>query len=174
MSISPFSYIKKLIKQHDHWTSASCAGTIKGHSKCAVLSYFSSFERACNWYFWLLKCPPELLRELNVNFSTIMPLQYSLNIWQYVQLASQLQTARNPTSSGAPHSASSSAWLSETSHPYSWWNCGFVQPNHFCTNCQKLSQGNSSSCLSSSPGTTSGQMLATGSLKSALHGLIPV
>jgi hypothetical protein len=31
----------------------------------------------------------------------------------------------------------------------SWWNCGFAQLNHFCTNCQKPSRGSSSACSSS-------------------------
>ena len=68
-------------------------------------------------------------------------------------VASQLQTTCNHTSPGSPHPASSPAGSSETSHPDSWWNCGFAQPMNFCTNCQKPSQWSSSACSSSSPGS---------------------
>jgi hypothetical protein len=66
------------------------------------------------------------------------------------------------TSQRPPYSASSPAGSSETSHPDSWWNCGFAQPNNFCTNCQKMFQGSTSACLSPLPWSwpnCSGQML---------------
>jgi hypothetical protein len=58
-------HIKKLIKQHDHYIGAPCAGMIKGHSKiCSFVTQHnatdvSSFEGACI----LQECPPELLPE---------------------------------------------------------------------------------------------------------------
>jgi hypothetical protein len=93
-------------------------------------------------------------KELNVHFSTIGHLKHCfLKIWQYVQFASQPQTMCNHASPGPPHLAFSPVGSSETSHPDSWWNCGFARPKNFCTNCQKPSQGSSSVCLSSSLGS---------------------
>ena len=47
-----FRHIKKLIKQHDHYTGAPCVGDNKSPLKCAVLSHnnatdISSFEGVC-------------------------------------------------------------------------------------------------------------------------------
>ena len=98
-------HIKKLMKQHDHYTGALCAGDNKRPLKCAVLS-----QLACR----LQERPPLLLPE-NVNF-TASNLVFR-RIWQYVQPASQPQTTCNDTSPGPPDPVSSPAGLSEISHP---------------------------------------------------------
>jgi hypothetical protein len=84
-------------------------------------------------------------RDLNVNFSTISHLQHCLAV--------RPTGLTTPDSPGQPHPASSTAGSSETSHPDSWWNYVFAKPKNFCTNCQKLSQGSSSVCSSSKPGS---------------------
>jgi hypothetical protein len=45
-----------------------------------------------------------------------------------------MQTMSKHASPGPPHLASAPACLPETSHPDSWWNCRFAQPNNFCKN----------------------------------------
>ncbi|CAM4710179.1 unnamed protein product [Leuciscus chuanchicus] len=91
-------------------------------------------------------------------------------IWQYIQPASQPQTTCNHTSPGPPHPASSPPRSSETSHPDSCCNNRFALPKNFCTNCQKPSQGSSSSCSSSLVGKCSHSM-ASGTLeRCSLHG----
>ncbi|XP_076748315.1 rap1 GTPase-activating protein 2a isoform X3 [Maylandia zebra] len=86
----------------------------------------------------------EALEELEMAFQ---------RIWQHIQPASQPQTSCNHTSPGPPHPAGSPPRSSETSHPDSCWNNWFAQPNNFCTNCQKPSQGRSTACSSSSSGS---------------------
>ncbi|KAI5617084.1 5'-AMP-activated protein kinase subunit gamma-2 isoform 1 [Silurus asotus] len=73
-----------------------------------------------------------------------------LGIWQYIQPTSQPQTTCNHTSPGPSHPASSPPRLSETSHADSCCNNRFAEPENFCSNCQKASQGSSSACSSSS------------------------
>ena len=67
-------HIKKLIKQHDHYTGAPCAGDIKRTLKCAVLStqhnatYVSSFEGACNWNADCRNVPQSCCQRIECSF----------------------------------------------------------------------------------------------------------
>ncbi len=90
-----------LIRQHDYAQVCLRLATIKGHSKCAVLShstmpqmskFWGSVQLAC----WLQECPPELLP---VNwmfiFSTISLLQRRFR--EFGSTSSQPQTTCNHT-----------------------------------------------------------------------------
>ena len=74
-------HIKKLIKQHDHYTGAPCAGDNKRPLKCAVLSHNTMpqmsqvlRERAIGMLTAGMSTRA-VARELNVKFSTISRLQ---------------------------------------------------------------------------------------------------
>ena len=143
--------------------------TTKGHSK--MFSFITqhnatdaaSFVGACNWHGDCRNvhqsCCPWF--ECSFLYHKSSPKAFQ-TIWQYIQLASQPQTTCNHTSPGPPHPACSPPRSSETSHPDSCCNNWFAKPNSFCTICQKLSQGGSSACSSSSfvvVTNLSGQML---------------
>jgi hypothetical protein len=61
------SHIKKLIKQHDHYTGAPCAGGTKRPLKCAVLSQHIATD--VSGFEGLQDCPSELFPE-NLMFMT--------------------------------------------------------------------------------------------------------
>lgn len=79
----------------------------------------------------------------NIHFSTISCLQKHSR-----ELGS---STFNHTSPGPPYPASSIS--SETSHQDIYYNNGFAWLKNLCTNCQKLSQGSSCACSSSSLGS---------------------
>lgn len=74
----------------------------------------ASLEGACNWHVDCRNVRRAVARELNVDFSTIGHLQ----IWQYIQPASQLPDSH--TDPGPPHAPCSPPGSSEMSHPDSF------------------------------------------------------
>ena len=112
---------------------------IKSHSK--MFSFVTQHNRCFK------------LRELLPESWIFISLPASNVVLENFQQASQPQTTCNHASPAPPHQASTPAGSSETSHPDNWWNCGFAQPKNFSTNCHKPSQGSSSVCSSSSPGS---------------------
>uniref|UniRef100_A0A3P9D2C6 Anoctamin n=1 Tax=Maylandia zebra TaxID=106582 RepID=A0A3P9D2C6_9CICH len=82
---------------------------------------------------WMIPDVPRSLRE-QLKKENMLLMEF---------LLTQDQEARAKTHSTKP----------STSHPDSCWNNWFAQPNNFCTNCQKPSQGRSTACPSSSSGS---------------------
>ena len=113
-------HIKKLIKQHNHYTCAPCAGDSK---MCSFVTQHnatdvSSFEAVCNWHADCRNVYQSCCQRIEYSIAASNVIFFNL---QDIQPASQLQTC-NHVNPGPPHPASSPAGSSETSHPDSWWN----------------------------------------------------
>lgn len=127
-------HIEMLIKQHHYCTGVLWVSHNKRPLKNVHLQVVTGFEVPCNWQFWL-HVTRAAACGFNINLNTISPFSLQA-IWQHIQHPPKTADYTDQHAVQDIHI------------------CMIIQPpGKFWSNCGTHSQGSSSTCSSSSPGS---------------------